>query len=45
MGKRRSLIVAALLLVAMVAAAYLAYTFWVAPADDRPTLMYFRAAN
>jgi len=45
MERRRTSIIAALLLVALVVVAYLAYTFWVAPADDSPALMYFRAAN
>jgi len=41
MEKRRSFIIAALLLVALAVVAYLAYTFWLAPAGDRPTLMCF----
>jgi len=41
MGRRRVLVVALPLLV--LAAVYLVYTFWAAPAGDRPTLMYFRA--
>jgi|GEM_PF-4092796 len=43
MEKRRSFIIAALLLVALAVVAYLAYTFWLAPAGDRPTLMCFHA--
>jgi Flp pilus assembly protein CpaB len=43
MEKKRALIIASLLLAALAAAAYLAYTFWAGPAGDRPTLMYFRA--
>ncbi len=31
------------LLVGLAVAAYLAYTFWPASAEGRPTLMYFRA--
>ena len=45
MEKRRTLIIAVLTLGALAAVAYLAYTFWSATAGDRPTLMYFRAAN
>lgn len=43
MEKRRSFIMAALLLVALAVVAYLAYTFWLAPDGDRPTLMCFHA--
>ena len=43
MEKKRTLIIAGLLLAALAVAAYLAYTFWAGPAGDRPTLMYFRA--
>jgi len=43
MEKRRSFIIAALLLVALAVVAYLAYTFWLAPAGDRPTLMCLHA--
>jgi len=43
MGKKRVLLIAALLLVALAVVAYLAYTFWLAPAGDRPTLMCFHA--
>jgi len=45
MGKRRSLIVVALVLVAMAVVAYPGCTFWSTPTDDRPTLMYFRSAK
>ena len=42
MDKRRTLVIVGLALVALAAAAYLVYSF-TGPAQDRPTLMYFRA--
>ncbi len=42
MEKKRIFVIAGLLLAAL-AVAYLAYTFWPALAGGRPTLMYFRA--
>ena len=43
MDKKRTLIFAGLLLGALAAIAYLVNTFWFASAEDRLTLMYFRA--
>ena len=43
MAKKRILIVSGLLVVALAAAALLAYGVWATPAKDRPTVMYFRA--
>ena len=43
MDKTRALIFAGLLLGALVVIAYLVNMFWFASAEDRPTLMYFRA--
>ena len=42
LGKKRLLVIASLLLV-VVAAVHGVYTFWVAQAGDRPTLVYFYA--
>ena len=41
MKRKRTWVIVGVLLAA--AAAYLVYTLWLAPAGDRPTLMYFRA--
>ena len=43
MDRRRVLTIAGLVLALVAAIGNLAYTFWVDPAGDRPTLMYFRA--
>jgi hypothetical protein len=43
MNRKRTLIIASLLLAGLVVAAYLVYTFWPVSAERRPTLMYFRA--
>ena len=42
MGRKRTLIIAGLVLVALAAVAYLAIAL-TGPAKDRPTLIYFRA--
>ena len=43
MQRKRTLIVASLLLGALAVIPLLAYTFWGGSPGDRPTLMYFRA--
>jgi hypothetical protein len=43
MDRKRTLIIASLLVAGLAVAAYLAYTFWPASGEGRPTLMYFRA--
>ena len=43
MDRKRTLIIASVLLAGLAAAAYLVYTFWPVSAEGRPTLMYFRA--
>lgn len=43
MERKHTLITIGLVLTALAVGAYLASTFWFASAEDRPTLMYFRA--
>ncbi len=43
MNRKRTLIIASLLVVGLAVAAYLIYTFWPVSVEGQPTLMYFRA--
>jgi hypothetical protein len=40
---RRQLLAGILAVAALAALGYLAYTFWLAPPSDGPTLLYFRS--
>jgi len=43
MNRKRTLVIASLLVAGLAVAAYLLYTFWPVSAEGHPTLMYFRA--